>query len=53
MESTDGCYAAEFRASQPAAIFAGYIGSDIDITDLKRAQEEAFETTEAGELWAC
>jgi PAS domain S-box-containing protein len=25
----------------PDGIFAGYIGSDIDITDLKRAQEEA------------
>jgi PAS domain S-box-containing protein len=27
----------------PDGSFAGYIGSDIDITDLRRAQEEAFE----------
>jgi PAS domain S-box-containing protein len=29
--------------SAAGGIFAGYIGSDIDITDLRRAQEEAFE----------
>ena len=28
---------------EPGGAFAGYIGSDIDITDLKRAQEENFE----------
>ncbi len=27
----------------PGGVFAGYIGSDIDITDVRRAQEEAFE----------
>ncbi len=27
----------------PDGVFAGYIGSDIDITDLRRAQEETFE----------
>jgi two-component system cell cycle sensor histidine kinase/response regulator CckA len=26
----------------PGGVFAGYIGSDIDITDLRRAQEEVF-----------
>jgi len=27
----------------PNGALAGYIGSDIDLTDLRRAQEEAFE----------
>jgi PAS domain S-box-containing protein len=27
----------------PGGVFAGYVGSDIDITDVKRAQEEAFQ----------
>ena len=37
------------RASRPGGAFAGYIGSDIDITDLKRAQVEDAGETEAGE----
>jgi PAS domain S-box-containing protein len=28
---------------EPGGVFAGYIGSDVDITDLRRAQEEIFE----------
>ena len=39
MESTGGCWTTAFHVSRPAA-FSGYIGSCIDITDLKRAQEE-------------
>ena len=53
-ESTDGCWTAVFRASAPDTAFAGYIGSCIDITDLKRAQESCPRPAEAGkpsEFW--
>ena len=36
----------------PGGVFAGYIGSDIDITDLKRAQVEAVERQKLESLGA-
>jgi hypothetical protein len=49
-ESTGGYCAAEFLASQDG-IFAGYTGVDIDITDLRRAQERGSCQAETGESW--
>ena len=40
-ESTDGCWSTVFRGVESGGVFAGYIGSCVDITDLKRTQEEA------------
>ena len=52
MEPTGGCYASGVPHFAPGGAFAGYIGSDIDITDLKRAQVEDAERQKLESLGA-
>ena len=53
LRRADGAYRRVLRSGVPRfapdGVFAGYIGSELDITELKRGQEEAFERQRAGE----